>query len=168
MNELDGAQDLEHIQDFLSSPSCLTPHTLLPGSFLKAALVYLLTFIHTCCGPDGPKVTVANHLDQQTKYNFNIRKRQACSVLPIPSVLALQTKARCRAIHKDSTGTRRDIFPTPAAVLGANWPQGVIQVLPTAHLYWLNPSEAPSMAAVQKQHADRPVPSELAQKCIQK
>lgn len=47
--------------------SCLTPHTLFPGSFLKAALVYLLTFIHTRCGPDGPKVTVANHLDQQKK-----------------------------------------------------------------------------------------------------
>lgn len=168
MNELDGAQDLEHIQDFLSSPSCLTPHTLLPGSFLKAALVYLLTFIHTCCGPDGPKVTVANHLDQQTKYNFNVRQREACSVLPIPSVLALKTKARCRAIHKDSIRTRRDIFPTPVAVLGANWLQGVNQVLPTAHLYLINPSEAPSMAAVQGQHDDRPVPSELAQKGTQK
>lgn len=147
--------------------SCLTPHTLLPGSFLKAALVYLLTFIDTCCGPDGPKVTVANYLDQQTKGILMSDKKRDLFSPSILSVLVLKTKARWRAVHKDSIGTRRDIFPTPAAVFGASWSQGIIQIPLTAHLYLINPNAAPSMAAVQGQHVDRQVPSELVQKCIQ-
>lgn len=55
--------------------SCVTLHTLFPGSFLNTQLVYLLTFIHTRRGPDGPKVTVANHLDQQIKDSLKSGKK---------------------------------------------------------------------------------------------
>lgn len=95
--------------------SCLTPHTLLPGSFLKAALLYLLTFIHTSCGPDGPKVTVANHLDQQTKDILMSHKKRGLFGPSHSLYLSAQNQSKLESYSEGQYRDKKGHLPHPSS-----------------------------------------------------